>query len=138
MFEWMKKKKEQTVAEVLEQYQAVLMNYPIEILDVSMLPLPKSQMKKVLKGLYAKEKRTDFQKYLEDGFFYLSKFQEGVGAKPIDAKLSDGYVKEKLDNDLEKLKRLALWQTLQLAELDVLSVEWKEFKTQLGSKREVH
>ena len=60
------------------------------ILDISMLPLPKSQMKQVLKGLYAKEKRTDLQKYLENGFLYLSQFQEGVGDKLIDGKLLDG------------------------------------------------
>jgi hypothetical protein len=136
VFEWLKKK-EKTVGEVLEQYQAVLMKYPIEILDISMLPLPKIQMKQVLKGLYAKEKRIDFQKYLENGFFYLSQFQEGVGDKPIDAKLSDGDVKENLDADLAKLERHSLWLKLQLAELDVLSVEWNQFKTQLGSNRQV-
>jgi len=135
VFKWLRKKKEKTVLDVIGEYGAVLEKYSTGILDISMLPLPKSQMKQVLNGLYAKEKRTDFQKYLENGFLYLSQFQEGVGDKPIDAKLSDGDVKENLHADLAKLERHSLWLKLQLAEMDVLSVEWKQFKQELGSAR---
>jgi hypothetical protein len=138
VFEWLKKKKEKTVDEVLDQYSALLIKYPIEILDISMLPLPKSQMKLVLKGLYAKEKHTDFEKHFENWFLYLSKFQEGVGDKPIDAKLLDGVSKADIDANLATLERLSRWQRLQLAELDILSAEWKQFKEQLGSDRQVH
>jgi hypothetical protein len=69
--------------EVIENYQEMLLKYPVAILDVSMLPVPKAKMKVLLKGMYAKQTKPEFQKYFEQAYMFLSQFQEGVGPKPI-------------------------------------------------------
>lgn len=115
-----------TVDEVVSAYGALIEKYPIAIMDVSMLPIPKKQMKAVLKALYAKTTSPELQNYLAVGFTLLSQFQEGVGPIPI-----DGGAKFKGElptaDEFEKLNRFLKWQKLSLAEADNLSAEWKRF-----------
>jgi hypothetical protein len=47
----------QTVEEVMSAYRDLLVKYPIAIMDVSKLPIPKKQMKLLLKAVYAKATR---------------------------------------------------------------------------------
>jgi hypothetical protein len=135
MFKWLTGKKEKTALEIVGEFAALLEKYPAAIIDVSMLPTSKTQMKQILKGLYAKEKRADFQKYLEDGFLYLSQFQEGVGAEPVNGKLLDGDIQSTLGANRAILERLVAWQKLQLAEMDILLAEWRQFRKELGATR---
>lgn len=76
-----------------------------------MLPIPKKQMKAVLKALYAKATSPELQNYLAVGFTLLSQFQEGVGPIPI-----DGGAKFKgqlpTDAELAKLDRFLAWHKL--------------------------
>jgi len=79
-----------TVDEVMSAYGMLLEKYPIAIMDVAMLPIPKKQMKVLLKALHAKAIATDLQNHIEAAFTLLSKFQEGVGATPIDGRITSG------------------------------------------------
>ena len=89
--------------------------YPIAVLDVSMLPTPKKQMKVLLKSLYAKATTPEIQNYLAVGFTLLSQFQEGVGPTPI-----DGTVLAQLDQYLA-------WAKVTEADADSLTAEWRRF-----------
>jgi hypothetical protein len=130
MIDWWKGlfAKKQTVGEVLEAYGDLLVKYPLSIVDVSMLPLPKTKMKVVLKSLYAKAKTKDQETLLENGFFFLSNFQDGVGSVPIDGALLKGDPMKNLDANQAILEKWMPWQKLALAELDILSSEWNRFK----------
>jgi hypothetical protein len=129
VFGWLKGAKEQTVGDVMEAYGALIEKYPIAILDVSALPLPKAKMKALFKAMHSQQAKPEFQKYFEDGFMFLSQFQDGVGPVPIDGKLLDGDLKANLDTNIAILDKHALWQRLALAELDVLEEEWRRFKS---------
>jgi hypothetical protein len=76
--------KKRTVSDVTEAYGKLLENYPLSILDVSMLPLPKTDMKILLKALYAKTSNPQLAGHIETSFMLLSKFQHGVGA-PVES-----------------------------------------------------
>ena len=86
MFDWLKGAfaKKQTVNDTVEAYGKLLEEHPLSILDVSMLPLPKAEMKILLKALYAKTSNPQLAGHIETGFMSLSKFQQGVGA-PVGA-----------------------------------------------------
>jgi hypothetical protein len=91
-----------------------------------MLPIPKKQMKVLLKALYAKATTAELQNYIEVGFTLLSQFQDGVGATPIDARvMSLGQLPTQ--TDIAKLEKWSAWQKLSLAEADALMAEWKRF-----------
>jgi len=85
-------------------------------------------MKVLFKALYAKQTESAFQSYFENGYLFLSQFQEGVGASPIDGKLIGGDIKANLDANIAILDQYALWQKLALAEVEILTAEWKRFK----------
>lgn len=116
----------QTVDEAMSAYGDLLVKYPIAIMDVSMLPIPKKQMKVLLKGVYAKATRADLKEYIETGFTLLSKFQEGVGPTPIDGRAP---FKGKLPTQAEiaHLEKWMAWEKASLAEGEALSGEWKRF-----------
>jgi hypothetical protein len=130
MFDWITSifKRKQTIGNVLETYGDLLVKYPLSVVDVSMLPLPKTKMKVVLKALYAKARTKDQQALLENGFFFLCNFQDGVGPLPINGELLKGDPMENLDANQAILDKWMPWQKVVLAELDVLSAEWKRFK----------
>jgi len=117
---------EKTVEDVVSEYGALIEKYPIAILDASMLPIPKKQMKVALKAAYAQVTSPELHHHLEVGFILLSQFQEGVGPTPI-----DGGAKFKgelpSDGELANLKKWSAWQNICAAEADNLSAEWKRF-----------
>ena len=130
MFDWIASlfKKNQTVGDIFATYGDLLEKYPLSIIDVAMLPLPKTKMKVVLKALYAKAQTRDEQQLLENGFFLLSNFQDGVGPVPINGALFKGDPKGNLEANQVILDKWLPWQKLALAEMDVLDAEWKRFK----------
>ncbi len=114
--------------DVMEVYGKVLKRYPMSIVDVSMLPLPKTKMKIVLKGLYAEAPNKEHKELIESYFMLLSHFQDGVGPKPIDNTLIRGDVMENLDANIEIIDRWTAWQKLSSAETEILMSEWSQFK----------
>jgi hypothetical protein len=115
-----------TVEDVVSAYGALIEKYPLSIMDVSMLPLPKQQMKIVLKSLYAKVTSGDLQNFLTVRFTLLSQFQEGVGSTPIDGGTKfKGELPTKAE--LANLDKWLKWQSVSAAEMESLSAEWKRF-----------
>jgi hypothetical protein len=89
-----------------------------------MLPLPKTKMKVLLKVLYAKEQNKEKRAALENGFIFLSKFQDGIGPRPIDGML--GHVMD--DANIEAFERWLAWENLSAQEMEILITEWKRFQ----------
>ena len=85
-------------------------------------------MKVLLKSLYAKAANEKLQNHIEAGFMFLSKFQDGVGATPIDGKLIGGDVKANLKANMAILEKWTAWEKMSLAEMEILMAEWKRFK----------
>src|SRR4029077_265180 len=132
MFGWLKRialtDKPKTVGEVMDSYGALLEKYPLAIIDISMLPIPKTQMKAVLKGLYARTGDARRQELLETGFLFLSRFQDGVGPTPIEAKSIKGDVRQNLQANMATLDKWLAWDKLSGAEMEILAGEWQRFK----------
>ena len=131
MIGWLKKTfggEQQMVGDVMSAYGELLEKYPLAILDISMLPIPKAKMKIVLKALYAKANNVEQENVFETGFMFLSKFQDGVGATPVDGKLLDGDVKANSKANMAILDKWRSWEKLSMAEMEILLAEWKRFK----------
>jgi hypothetical protein len=105
-----------------------MVKYPVEVMDVSMLPIPKKQMKALLKALYAKATTSEQQNYIEVSFTLLSQFQDGVGPLPSDPRTK---FKGKIPTDAElaEMKKSTEWLTRSLTEAESLRAEWKRFLT---------
>jgi hypothetical protein len=129
MFDWLKGAfaKKQTVNDTVEAYGKLLEEYPLSILDDSMLPLPKAEMKILFKALYAKTSNPQLADHIETGFMFLSKFQHGVGA-PVGSPNLKGTSKEEMAADIKLLDNWLMWGKLSLAETEILMAEWKRFK----------
>jgi hypothetical protein len=119
---------ELTVNGVISAYGALLEKYPLSILDTSMLPIPKTKMKVLLKSLYAKASSPEQQNLFETGFMFLSNFQDGVDARPISGKLSKGDAKANLKTDMAILDKWMRWEKLAFAEMEILLAEWRRFE----------
>jgi len=78
-----------TVADVMDPYAELIEEHSMAIMDVATLPLPKTQMEVILKSLYAEAETREQQNLIEAGFVFLSKFQQGVGPKPIEGIIID-------------------------------------------------
>jgi len=76
--------KHKSAGDVIEAYGALLENYPLAIRDVSTLPLSKTQNEGSAESTLCETDRSGPQNHIEIGFMMLSKFQDGVGSKPID------------------------------------------------------
>ena len=114
-----------TVADVMDAYTELLEKHSMAIMDVTTLPLPKTQMKVILKSLYAEAETRDQQNLIEAGFVFLSKFQQGVGPKPIEGIIIDDNPPTRAD--ILKLDKWMAWEKLSLAEADILKAEWKRY-----------
>ena len=130
MIGWLKRAigggKPKTVDAVMSAYGGLLEKYPLAILDIAMLPAPKTQVKALLKTLYARATTAEQENAAEAGFMFLSKFQDGVGAAPIEGTLSVG--NRPTQADIAKLDRWMAWEKLSSAEMEILMAEWKRFK----------
>ncbi len=123
-----KTKASPSVGEVIETYGALLENYPFSILDSSMLPVPKPQMKAILKTAYRETRGEQMRRHLEAGFMFLSMFQDGVGPMPIDGKLFKGCGKSNIHAELAAFKKWMPWQERSSVEMECLLDEWNRFK----------
>jgi hypothetical protein len=130
MLRWLKKtfggQQRDTVEEAMSAYGSLLEKYPLAIMDIAMLPIPKAQMKVVLKALYARATTAEQENTIEIGFMFLSKFQDGVGSTPIEGVTFGG--KLPTQADIAKLDRWTAWETLSLAEAKILVTEWERFR----------
>ena len=110
----------------MSAYRDFLVKYSIAMMDTSMLPIPKKQMKVLLKALYAKVATAELKNYIETGFTLLSKFQEGVGPTPIGGRAP---FKGKLPTQAEiaHLEQWMAWEKVSIAEAEALTAEWKRF-----------
>ena len=94
-FNWFKKKPAPSTAErltkaipkVMRIYGALMTRYPQAILDTSKLPLPKADMKLLLKLAWLLNDDPHMRNAVEIGYMGLSQFQDGIGETPIDPTL---------------------------------------------------
>ena len=112
----------------MSEFGGLLEKYPLAIIDISMLPIPKVKMKVILKTLYAQARTTQEQNMFETGFMFLSNFQDGVGATPIDGRLPEGNPMADVNASIAILDKWLPWQKLSVAEMEILLAEWNRFK----------
>ena len=94
-FNWFRKKPAPTASErltraiprVMSTYGALMTRYPQAILDTSKLPLPKAEMKLLLKQAWLLNDDPHMRNAVEIGYVGLSQFQDGVGETPIEPTL---------------------------------------------------
>ena len=134
MLGWLRKtlgaQQPKKIGDVFDAYGQILEHYPGAILDASMLPLPKTEMKALLKTVYARASDLAERNIYANAFIFLSHFQNGVGQKPVSAPASVGnieYIKDKFDAKMEILDRWIILNNLAAAESAVLQDEWKRF-----------
>jgi hypothetical protein len=120
-----KRSPELEVTDVISVYGELLEKYPLSILDTSMLPIPKTKMKVLLKTLYAGASNPELKNSIETGFVFLSNFQDGVGVRPISGKLSKS---GSAQDNLAILDKWMPWEKVAFAEMEILLAEWKRFK----------
>jgi hypothetical protein len=122
-----KPRPDRTVGDVMTAYGALIEKYPLSILDISILPTSKTNMKVVLKSLYAQANSNEEKALFEAGFMFLSKFQDGVGATPINGKLQSGDIKANLNANMAILSKWIAWEKMSMAETEILAAEWRRF-----------
>ena len=94
-FNWFRKKPAparyerltRAIPKVMSAYGALMTRYPQAILDTSELPLPKAEMKLLLKLAWLLNDDPHTRNAVEIGYEGLSKFQDGIGETPIDPTL---------------------------------------------------
>jgi hypothetical protein len=122
MFGWFRPKQDKprelsfdVIADIMEKYGALLEKYPTAFVDESLLPLPKDEMRSVLRAAWKVAPDPQLRNAIEVGWASLSKFQPNVGPVPIDAnphlpKMLDRFVEigkvaaPEMDRDFEELK----------------------------------
>lgn len=70
--------------EPLPRLRDLMRRHPLAICDTTMLPLPKPEMKNALKIAWELATDDPQRAEIEAGFLYLSQFQDGIGAQPIE------------------------------------------------------
>lgn len=114
-------------------YGSIMETQGTAFLDIFKLPLPKEQVKEVLKKAWQVAPDDEVREYIEFGYANLRCFQPGIGDRPVDGALSSGQVsKDSLRQDEISLRRwLELEQSTQ-AELKKLIDELNQFITALS------
>jgi hypothetical protein len=109
-------------------YGSIMETQGTAFLDISKLPLPKEQMKEVLKIAWQFAPDDQVRESITFGYINLRCFQPGIGDRPVDGALSSGPVtKESLRQDATSLSRwMELEQSTQ-AEREQLSDELNQF-----------
>jgi hypothetical protein len=130
MFGWFKKRIAQAEGRsTAELFDAVgrlgelMENYPMHVLDVSSLPMPKPQMKTILKEAW-RVATPDHRRAIELGYLHLANFQNGVGPTPISLSLGD----DDPINAMSRLDATLAWIKKTSAEVEALSGELDAFK----------
>ena len=125
MFRWFKKPSSSTpdLEAIVHALGALMDKYPTQVLDTSMLPLPKTEMKAAIKEAWlASDLPT--RKILEAGYVFLAQFQDGVGDRPIDSAIRPGMSPREV---LAVLKPAQEWNKRCASEGDILLAEVRAF-----------
>ena len=109
VFNWFRKKPAPTTAERLTKaipkvmgiYGALMERHPLAILDTAKLPLPKDEMKLLLKMAWFLNDDPRMRDAVESGYEHLCQFQDGVGVTPINSTLPADPDPEKIIAALE-------------------------------------
>ena len=124
------------LAELMEQH-------PTALMGTFRLPAPKQMMKAVIKELWRQE--PTLRPQLMQAYLHLSSFQDGIGDAMLDCKLPDINRPADSTPDLEALRQHAIdlvgsqgenfrqwikWSKISLAEMEILSEEWRAFEDQ--------
>jgi hypothetical protein len=114
------------VARIMQEYSGLLEKYPTAYMDEKWLPVPKDQMRLVLKAAWKMAPNAELRKYVEIGWTLLSMFQTGVGDIPVDGDIPRD---PKLISEahLQKLDRYVVLGKLAEVEGDKELVEMRSF-----------
>src|SRR5258706_8618961 len=126
MFGWFRKSR-QSAPELfgaVARLGELMENYPLHMLDISLLPMPKPQMKAALKEIWRTAAPAQ-REALEVGYISLANFQNGVGPKPISLALSDDSTSSKA---MSQLDATIAWMKRTSEERMVLFEEFVTFK----------
>jgi hypothetical protein len=126
MFGWFKKSR-QSAPEIfgaVARLGDLMEHYPLHVLDVSLLPMPKPQMKVALKEIWHTAAPAQRQA-LEVGYMSLANFQSGVGSKPISLALSGDSPSSKA---MSRLDATIAWMKRTSEERMALFEEFVTFK----------
>jgi hypothetical protein len=140
MFGWLRKNKSrplsaeqlsQEMTRIVNTYVALLKAHPHHVMDASWLPADKQKMVEIFKisWLAANARDNDeMRKAAESWWCLLSHFQPGVGAVPLDVKISkdNPTVKEWR----ERKERVEKWLEIATTEAEKYEIEIKNFRCQ--------
>ncbi|HVH76531.1 MAG TPA: hypothetical protein VM755_16565 [Stellaceae bacterium] len=130
-------------AALLGALAEIMERHPTGLMGTSRLPAPKQIMKAVIKEVWPQE--PGLRPQLMQAYLHLSSFQDGIGDAVLDPKLPD--IKRRADGtpDLEAVRQQAIelngpkgenfrqwirWSKVSLAEMEILSEEWRAFEDQ--------
>jgi hypothetical protein len=121
-----------TNADLVEMLGELMERHPMALLGTTRLPAPKEKMKGALKQAYLEHPA--MQDFLHAGYLQLSQFQDGIGDRIIEPAIGDGAKNPtELAAELatgergKKLQEWLAWSKVSLAEMEILSDEWKNF-----------
>ena len=102
------------IADVVEKYGTLLEKYPTAYVDESLLPLPKDEMRRLLRAAWKVAANSKLRSAIEVGWVSLHRFQPNIGSTPVDAdpglKTLNRFVEinkiaqPEMDHDFEELK----------------------------------
>ena len=118
------------VPDIMARYGKLMEEYPLAVLDTSKLPLPKPEMKTLLKVAWRMAADDYMRDAVEAAYVHLSQFQDGVGDRPIEHKLPDEFDPKKV---MAALDPWLAWSDKTMDELKQLAAEFIEFKRQSGA-----
>jgi hypothetical protein len=128
----------QSAEDAIRKLAALMETYPSAILDTTMLPLPKAEMKTALKQAWLRIESAKWRNWLEVGYIILSNFQDGVGPRPCQQPVfppnkDPELLRDWLRSDAGKANMAALeiwqrWNDLAIKESDFLLSELNQWK----------
>jgi hypothetical protein len=127
--------------DAIQKLRAFMETYPSAILDTTMLPFPKADMKKVLKQAWHQTNDAQLRNLLEVDWMMLANFQDGVGHPPCQAvhlpDIKPESLKKWFQSDVGKttmaaFDNFARWQSVAAKESDFLLAELNQWKAALS------
>jgi len=111
----------------------LLSRYPSAILDASLLPLPKPEMRLGIKAAWMQSTNQEFREWLEVGYLFLSHFQDDVGHEPVESvAMPDIKDPKDLSAWMKDFEIWTDWQKKLSKEMEMLSIEFNEWKITHG------
>ena len=133
---------------ILDSLGELMERHPTALMGTSWLPAPKQTIKAVIKDVWRQEPRLRPQ--LTHAYLHLSNFQDGIGDAVLDCKLPEINKRPDGTPALEAVRQLAVdisgpdgqnfrqwivWSKVALAEMEILSEEWRVFENQASDQR---